>query len=83
MLLKCCHACLLLNLHSCMFSPGERRKGTRIRTNLQGMQELERLARAAGLGWLRVPVPAAWRDTAALRGQGVDSGDGVGVLPVW
>ena len=37
------------------------------RPELGGMAELEAMARAAGFAFVRVDVPAAWRDTAGLR----------------
>jgi hypothetical protein len=37
------------------------------RPELGGPAAVERMAAAAGLGFIRVAVPAGWRDTAALR----------------
>lgn len=39
-----------------------------------GVEEVERQARALGMEFVRVDVPARWRDTSRLRGDGLGLG---------
>ena len=39
-----------------------------------GVEEVERQARALGMDFVRVDVPARWRDTSRLRGDGLGLG---------